>query len=679
MVETVAQYAYRAQKSLSVRTGHPEYTLSPYLQSEITGAKTFKYAPTGQMLAYIVGTGIHIIPTGDDTSAGSASTSGSTPAFTISEPITLSTASSTIDLAFSPSGRYFFTWERLTQAEEGKSTPKNLRVFWLGLGNGQIVEIAGFTQKAYDQWQPLMTQAETHLIRTNSSTEISIFALHPPVSLESTAPQPDSEDLRSRAEAFGLDRPVSKIKVDGQIRALFLSSARSSPLMEGSEGIAIWLAEYKGQPGLVSLYTLQQLLNAGGEGKQGSLPMTLARKNFFKGDKVVLKWSANGKTALFLCQSDVDNSGKSYYGETNLYLISLDGSYECKVQLDKEGPIYDFAWNPNSREFGVVYGFMPARTVLFDVKANPVHSFGSLPRNFLSYQPQGRLFISAGFGNLTGTVDIHDLRTRKLVCQFQAPNSTTCEWSPCGRYILTGTLSPRLRVDNGVKVWWCSGGLMHAQNIDELYQIAWRPGPVSAFPPFPQEIPTAPAPSSTAASHTPTNTPLAPKPTGAYRPPGARGSVTPNIFKREDEGGAPSQPPGGAANGTANQAFQPSRRRHVPGAPIPGAENGANGVANGKQSKKGKKNAVASPAGTPAGSAPPTPSVEAVAPESSADAEAEATQKKIRNLSKKLKAIAELKEKKAGGESLEATQIKKIEGEKTILKELASLEATLKK
>jgi translation initiation factor 2A len=115
---------------------------------------------------------------------------------------------------------------------------------------------------------------------------------------------------------------------------------------------------------------------------------------------------------------------------------------------------------------------MPARTVLFDVKANPVHSFGSLPRNFLSYQPQGRLFISAGFGNLTGTVDIHDLRTRKLVCQFQAPNSTTCEWSPCGRYILTGTLSPRLRVDNGIKVWWCSGGLMHAQNIDELYQVS---------------------------------------------------------------------------------------------------------------------------------------------------------------------------------------------------------------
>jgi hypothetical protein len=97
-------------------------------------------------------TSIHIVPTGDDAPAASASTSGSSSPFTISEPITLSTASSTIDLAFSPSGRYFFTWERLAQAEEGKSTPKNLRVFWLGSGKAQIVEIAGFTQKAYDQW-----------------------------------------------------------------------------------------------------------------------------------------------------------------------------------------------------------------------------------------------------------------------------------------------------------------------------------------------------------------------------------------------------------------------------------------------------------------------------------------------------------------------------------------------
>jgi translation initiation factor 2A len=142
--------------------------------------------------------------------------------------------------------------------------------------------------------------------------------------------------------------------------------------------------------------------------------------------------------------------------------------------LEKEGPIHDFAWNPNSREFAVTYGYVPARTTLFDAKANEMHSFGTEARNYLKYQPQGRLLLSAGFGNLNGNVDIWDLRSRKKVCEFSAPNSTVCEWSPCGRFILTGILSPRLRVDNGVKVWWCAGKLLHVQLLDELYQVCSR-------------------------------------------------------------------------------------------------------------------------------------------------------------------------------------------------------------
>ena len=37
--------------------------------------------------------------------------------------------------------------------------------------------------------------------------------------------------------------------------------------------------------------------------------------------------------ALYLTQSDVDATGKSYYGETNLYLVSLDGSFDGMVEL----------------------------------------------------------------------------------------------------------------------------------------------------------------------------------------------------------------------------------------------------------------------------------------------------------------------------------------------------------
>jgi len=65
-------------------------------------------------------------------------------------------------------------------------------------------------------------------------------------------------------------------------------------------------------------------------------------------------------------------------------------------------------------------------------------------------------------------------------------------------------------------------------------------------------------------------------------------------------------------------------------------------------------------------SVPPTPGAELLDPIS----------KKVRNLNKKLKAIDELKEKAKRGERLEATQLKKMEGEVEIRKELASLGIT---
>lgn len=58
-----------------------------------------------------------------------------------------------------------------------------------------------------------------------------------------------------------------------------------------------------------------------------------------------------------LTQTEVDQANKSYYGETGgFYLLSAAGNFDCRIAVDKEGPIHDFAWSPNSKEFGVIYG-----------------------------------------------------------------------------------------------------------------------------------------------------------------------------------------------------------------------------------------------------------------------------------------------------------------------------------
>lgn len=204
-----------------------------------------------------------------------------------------------------------------------------------------------------------------------------------------------------------------------------------------------------------------------------TLQVPSIRKSFYKADNGQMKWNSSGTSLLFLSSTDHDKTGKSYYGETNLYLMTPALQYEARVVLDKEGGIGDFAWNPanGGKEFAVSYGFMPAKTTLFDTRLNVLHDFGALPRNFVSFNPQGRLLCIAGFGNLAGAVDIWDRSTLKKVASFQANNCTECTWSPDGRLIMASTLSPRLRVDNGVKLYHWSGELIHVQLTEELYQV----------------------------------------------------------------------------------------------------------------------------------------------------------------------------------------------------------------
>jgi translation initiation factor 2A len=569
--------------------------------------------------------------------------------------------SNIVELKFSPRGTYLSTWERPIKLEDG-SQHKNLRVFSVSTGE----ELIAFSQKSQEGWDLQYTISESHAIRLVGQ-EIQVY--------------------RPSEWSKGI---VDQLKVEGA------TSISLSPGLNPS--VAVFIAEKKGCPASVRIYGLVSL----------NSPPT-SQKTFFKADRSQIKWNTLGTQLLLLTQTEVDNSNKSYYGETGMYLMSATGAgtHDCRVTLDKEGPIHDFAWSPNSKEFGVVYGYMPAKTVLFDQRVNPLHDFGSSPHNFISFNPQGRLVALAGFGNLAGKLDIFDRRTLNKVCSIDAPNTSHCEWSPDGRFLLTATLSPRLRVDNGIKIWHCSGPLVHFQAIEELYQVSWRPTPVDAVPQFGQTIPVAPEPGASVKDLAMIAKPALAKPAGAYRPPGARGLATPSIFKREDEGGAVRMPTNGTstpprgpynrspAQGANGYGPQNGGRRHVPGAAPQHTGSSAPDEREKKNKKKKDKKKEAAkdreqnagphgegvplPTPKPAaidttadqpdllggdeGSVPPTPG---------GDLALDPLAKKIRNLNKKLKAIEELKEKVKRGERLEVTQLKKIAGEAELRKELAS-------
>lgn len=213
-----------------------------------------------------------------------------------------------IELDFSPRGTYLSTWERHAKLEDG-AQHKNLRVFSVSTGE----ELISFTQKAQEGWQIQYTISESHAIRLVSS-EVQVF--------------------RPAEWSKGI---VDKLKVEGA------TSVALSPGLNPS--VAVFVAEKKGAPASIKVYGLLTLAGA-----------PTCQKTFFKADRAQIKWNTLGTQVLLLTQTEVDNSNKSYYGETGLYLLSAAGNFDCRVTLDKEGPIHDFAWSPNSKEFGVVYG-----------------------------------------------------------------------------------------------------------------------------------------------------------------------------------------------------------------------------------------------------------------------------------------------------------------------------------
>ncbi|KZV79314.1 translation initiation factor eIF-2A [Exidia glandulosa HHB12029] len=654
----VHQYAYRAQKAFGISLAAPIYADVDSFPKPDVHVRLFQYSQDGRFFAYALPTSLRIL------NADSL------------EVVQELDAPNVVDFNFSPLATFISTWERPTKLEDG-AQHKNLRIWSVATGQ----QVTGFTSKGTESWDVQYTANESHAVRAVSGD----------------------------VQAFS---PANDWQLFGKARVENCTSVSVSPGKNPS--VAVFVAEKSGQPASVKVFSILSLSG------QPSV-----QKSFFKADRATIKWNALGTQVLVLTQAEVDKTNKNYYGETGLYLLSAAGNFDARVTLDKEGPVHDFMWSPNSKEFGVTYGYMPAKTVLFDQRLRAVHDFGMAPQNFISFNPQGRLVVLAGFGNLAGKIDVFDRQTLNKVCVIDAPNSSHFEWSPCGKYILTATLSPRLRVDNGIKIWHCTGTLLHTQSVDELYQTGWKPRLVDGVAaPFGNQVPAAPAPSAAvkaalaAAAADGTKSP-APKAAGAYRPPGARGTATPNIYKREDEGGSSfnlasgantppsrygrgSPAPGAGSNGYTKPTGNGVGGRYVPGAPPPAERQDGGAQGGGKKKKQGggeqqqqqqprepreprepkeKKERKPRPAAATDGAPPldipaPDPTPEAAGPLSpAAAAELDPVLKKIRNLNKKLKAIDELKEKRARGEKLENTQVRKIDGEAEVRKEIATLTA----
>ncbi|ORX48093.1 eIF2A-domain-containing protein [Piromyces finnis] len=395
------------------------------------------------------------------------------------EPIREFKKTNVIDINFSPKGKFLALYTKFVKSQDPDIQPHNMFIYEVSTGELKIT----FVQKSQNNWKVQWTDDESVCARLVTG-EVHFYDTR-------------KFDLGIR----------SKLKLP-QMTAFSMSPGRTP-------SVAAFVPEKNGVPASIRIFSL------------GNFEVPILIKTFFKADSVEMLWNKLGVSLLVWTHTEVDASGLSYYGEASLYYFSIAGKFECRVPIEPGAPIHDVSWSPNSKEFIVIHGLMPSSATLYDWRAIPIYDFPKNHRNFVRYSPHARIICIAGFGNLAGEMDFFDRLTCQKVGHAQASNSSFCDWCPDGRHVITATLTPRLRVDNGFKIWHYSGVKLFECDIKELYQISWRPIHQDAFPPHNN---LSPPPKGLIED---TSKATEKKPVGVYRPPGARASAS-NLSLREN-------------------------------------------------------------------------------------------------------------------------------------------------
>ncbi|XP_065349349.1 eukaryotic translation initiation factor 2A [Cloeon dipterum] len=510
-------------------------------------------------------------------------------------------------LKFSPKGTYLMTWEAFITTPDNPTGSPNMNVY--KTESGQLLK--GYVFKKHSGWE-LQWSDDEKVCGRNSGSDVFFY---------------ENGDLEKVACKVGIPKVAS-----------FSLSPSSKP-----HHVVCYIPGKQGQPANGKLFQYPKF----------DLSQAVASKSFFQAEKLDSFWNAKGTAVLLMTNVDVDSSGASYYGKQSLHFVNTKGD-SSMVSLGKEGPVYSVEWSPNSTEFTVVYGYMPAKATVYNAKAEAIFDFGTGPRNVVYYSPLGDLLVLAGFGNLRGGVEVWDTTSnRKQVSNFQAADSTWLSWCPDGQHLATATTAPRLRQGNGFKVWHYSGAMLFERpwnKEEELWEVQWQTFLSNTFKPKPigQAKVQGIEPAQPQASKE------------VYRPPLARGKES-NFKLHEFEAPKFIRPGYGLPPGVtvvSEPPKGPSKQKKKRDA---------------KKAKAAEEGAGAEePAPKPAAANPATWLPKGVTEENLQTDDAEKA-KKIKNLKKKLQDIAKLKEQASSGKQLELNQSEKIKKEGELVAELKAL------
>lgn len=228
-------------------------------------------------------------------------------------------------LSFSPKGTYLVTWESPVPTE-----PKNLFIWKLPENttkseSTEILSVFGMLRKSVDSW-PLFTWTQD----------------------ETLCARMTAEGVMICNGAFGSSGDSAAPATVSRIKASNVHRVAWSP---NGTYLSVFSLPKTGMPGSVSLFDPHS--------KDGR---PLSTRAFFRGDECRMMWNPDvskdsTEFLLALVNTDMDATGKSYYGESALYAIyPRVPMRNTQITFKQEGNIHDIAWNPSGKSFAVIYG-----------------------------------------------------------------------------------------------------------------------------------------------------------------------------------------------------------------------------------------------------------------------------------------------------------------------------------
>ena len=199
-------------------------------------------------------------------------------------------------------------------------------------------------------------------------------------------------------------------------------------------------------------------------------------RSFFKATDVYLKWSPIGKALLFLVH--IEDTKTNYYGENSLHFMAAQiGGETALVPMPKDDNYaHNVEWQPISGDkFVATYG-NPVQAAVFNTKCQLLYHIDAPNRNICHFSNCGKLLAMVGVGNVHGSLQIWNFATNKLIGEMDIPDVNRICWSGDDRYLVSATVSPSLRVNNGyvysyLLIWHWFVGNSSGHKIKSIFII----------------------------------------------------------------------------------------------------------------------------------------------------------------------------------------------------------------